>query len=190
MRAEPRAGGAARLAAAGIHLLAAGVFLAGAGASAEPDPPDTAAAAPPAVDIRPGAEHAGGDAAALGLIVEPPARATPLMVLSQLEQGWQAASPEMVIGCLSANEVEIAIEKGGPPAGKFTRAQAQFLIRDLLHYGETLGFRVTRLEWKGESPRAEAEWQHRMGATEKTVPVTIELAAELAGWRVVRIKSN
>src|SRR5687767_1269766 len=119
MRAEPRAGGAARLAAAGIHLLAAGVCVAGAGASAEPEPPDPAAAAPPAVDVRPGGAQAGGDAAALGLSVEPRARATPLMVLSQLEQGWQAASPEMVIGCLSANEVEIAIEKGGPPAGKF-----------------------------------------------------------------------
>jgi hypothetical protein len=188
------------------YLLATGILLAGAGAAvAEPPPPDTTSATPPAASATPpapadsgaGTETAVpgtgagvGAGAALGLIVEPPAQATPLMVFSQLEQGWRAGSPEMVIGCLSASEVEIAIDRFGPPAGRFTGAQAQFLVRDLLHYGETLGFRVTRLEWKGESPRAEAEWKHRMGATEETVPVAIELAAEPQGWRVVRIKSQ
>ena len=181
------------------YWLAAGILLAGAGAAvAEPPPADSALATPPAAaesaagteTAAPGTGAGVGGGAALGLIVEPPARATPLMIFSQLEQGWQAESPEMVIGCLSATEVEIAIDRFGPPAGRFTRAQAQFLVRDLLHYGVTLGFRVTRLEWKGESPRAEAEWKHRMGATEETVPVTIELASEPQGWRVVRIKSQ
>ncbi len=185
MRAEPSARGA--------YLLAAGILLAGVvAADAAPEPPDTAAATPAAAAGTQAAVTggAGAGAVALGLIVEPPAQATPLMVLSQLEQGWQAESPEMVIGCLSASEVEIAIDRSGPPAGRFARAQAQFLIRDLLHYGETLDFRVTRLEWKGDSPRAEAEWKHRMGATEETLPVMIELAAEAQGWRVVRIKSQ
>jgi hypothetical protein len=170
------------------YFLAAGILLAGVrAASAEPESPDTAAARETAAREAAGTVPVGTP---LGLIVEPPDRATPLMVLSQLEQGWLAASPEMVIGCLSVNEVEIAIDRAGPPAGRYTRAQAQFLIRDLLHYGETLDFRITRLEWKDESPRAEAEWKHRMGVTEKTVPVDIELAAEAQGWRVVRIKSR
>jgi hypothetical protein len=122
--------------------------------------------------------------------IEPPAGATPWMVLAQIERGWQTGSPELVVGCLASEGIQIELDQSGQPAGRFACPQAEFLIRDLLHYGQTLDFRLTRFEWKGENPRAEAEWVHRMGAAERTLEVEIELAESAGHWRVVRLKSH
>jgi hypothetical protein len=122
--------------------------------------------------------------------IEPPDGATPVMVLSQVERGWRTGAPEMVVGCFANEGVEIECDRSGAPAGRFPCPQAEFLIRDLLHYGETIDFHFTRFEWKGDNPKAEAEWVHRMGAAERKLQVEIELAKVAEGWRVVRLTSH
>jgi hypothetical protein len=120
--------------------------------------------------------------------VEPPPGATPLMVLAQIEQGWRTGAPEVVVGCL-ASQIEIVCKHACPP-GFYARPQAEFLISDLLHYGDTLDFRLTRFEWKGENAKGQAAWVHRMGTAEQRVEVQFELAKEGDNWRVVRLATN
>ena len=122
--------------------------------------------------------------------VEPPAGATPFMIFAQIEQGWRTGAAELVVGCLASESIQIELADAGPPPGRFACPQAEFLIRDLLHYGDTVDFRLTRFEWKGENPQAEAKWVHRMGAAERTLDVEIELAHRAGSWRVVRLKSR
>jgi hypothetical protein len=122
--------------------------------------------------------------------VEPPPGATPLMVLTQIEQGWRKGEAAEVVGCLASEGIQIELEHAGPPPGRFARPQAEFLIRDLLHYGDTLDFRLTRFEWKGETPKGQAVWVHRMGTAERTVEVEFELAQTAGNWRVVRLTSR
>jgi hypothetical protein len=122
--------------------------------------------------------------------VEPPVGATPFMIFAQIEQGWRTGAPELVVGCLANESIQIELSDAGPPPGRFACSQAEFLIRDLLHYGDTIDFRLTRFEWKGENPQAEAEWLHRMGTAERTLKVEIQLAHRAGSWRVVRIASR
>jgi len=114
------------------------------------------------------------------------------MVLNQIEQGWRQGAAEVVVGCLASEGIQIELDHGGPPAGRFARPQAEFLIRDLLHYGDTLDFRLTKFEWKGDNPKAQAVWVHRMGtAAERKVELEFELAATKPDcWRVVRLTSR
>jgi len=120
--------------------------------------------------------------------VEPPPGATPLMVLAQIEQGWRTGAPEIVVGCF-ASQIEIECQHACPP-GRYARPQAEFLIVDLLHYGDTLDFRLNRFEWKGENAKGQAAWVHRMGTAEHNVDVQFELAKEGDNWRVVRLTSH
>lgn len=122
--------------------------------------------------------------------VEPAPGATPLMVLAQIEEGWRAGAPEVVVGCLASEGIQIECEHAGPPPGRFARPQAEFLIRDLLHYGDTLDFRLTRFEWKNEGAKGQAVWLHRMGNAERKLYVEIELAQTAGNWRVVRLASH
>lgn len=115
---------------------------------------------------------------------------SPLGVLASLEEGWRTGNGDAVLECLSRREVELALGRTGP-GGTFARAQAEYLIADLLHYGETLGFRIVQFEWeKDNPPRAVAEWEHRMETGEMHDSLEIELAAESKLWRVVRIAAR
>lgn len=115
---------------------------------------------------------------------------SPVGVLASLEEGWRTGNGDAVLDCLSRREVELAFGRTGP-GGTFDRAQAGFLIADLLHYGENLGFRIVRFEWeKDKPPRAVAEWVHRMETGEMRDSLEIELAAENELWRVVRIATR
>jgi hypothetical protein len=100
----------------------------------------------------------------------PPAPESPLAVIAALEKAWRAGDSEAVLACVSADAVELALDREGPPGGRFARAQAEFLIRDLLHYGETVEFKVTAFEWKAGKPRL-CPRRGRRGST---------------GWRAVR----
>jgi hypothetical protein len=115
--------------------------------------------------------------------------ASPLSLLADLERAWDEDNLDAVLACLSSEGMDLALERcGGPPSGKFAPAQAQFLIRDLLHYGETVEFRIVSFEWRGTSPpQARAEWVHRMGSGENRADLEFSLASEAGGWRVVRI---
>jgi len=124
--------------------------------------------------------------AAVPLQEAPPA--SPLAVLAALEQAWRAGDIEEVLECISSDTVELALDRTGPPSGRFARTQAEFLIRDLLHYGETVDFKVVAFEWKAEAPpQARAEWVHRMASGETKGELDLVLALETGSWRVVRI---
>jgi hypothetical protein len=121
----------------------------------------------------------------------PPAPESPLAVIAALEKAWRAGDSEAVLACVSADAVELALDREGPPGGRFARAQAEFLIRDLLHYGETVEFKVTAFEWKAEAlPQARAAWVHRMASGETQCEMDLVLAPEAGSWRVVRIAAR
>ncbi len=177
--------GLGRDAASLLTRLALSGFLLGmraGGAGAEPQASDTSVAT---------AKIGSADTLTAPLPpIEPPAGATPCMIFAQIEQGWRTGAPELVVGCLASESIQIEFNGAGPPPGRFACPQAEFLIRDVLHYGDTVDFRLTRFEWKGENPQAEAEWVHRMGAAERTLKVEIELAHRAGSWRVVRLTSR
>lgn len=116
---------------------------------------------------------------------------SPLAVIADLERAWGSGDVEAVLACMSLEALELALERcGGPPTGRFARAQAEFLIRDLLHYGESVSFRIIDFEWKENGPRARAEWKHRMASGETRAELDMELAREAGAWRVVRIAAR
>jgi hypothetical protein len=130
---------------------------------------------------------------AAGEEAEPSTRlvASPLRLLAGLEEGWRKGDSETVLGCLSGEPVELALGRTGPPGGRFTRTQVEYLIRDLLHYGKTLDFKIVQFEWEdGEPPEAVAEWEHRMATGTMHDELEIELAREGESWRVVRIATR
>jgi hypothetical protein len=109
--------------------------------------------------------------------------------MAALEKAWRGGDIEAVLGCMSSEAVELALDRirSGPPAGRFARTQVEFLIRDLLHYGETVDFRVVAFKWEEGGPRAQAEWVHRMASGETRAELDFMLALGAQGWRIVRI---
>jgi hypothetical protein len=119
----------------------------------------------------------------------PPAN-TPIEVLADFEEAWRTGAADAVLECVSRHEVELALERTGPPGGRFPCSQAEFLIRDLLHYGETLDFRIIDFEWEDDAPRARAEWVHRMASGEIRERLDLGLALESGRWCIVRIAAH
>lgn len=138
------------------------------------------------------ADTMGADVGAPGAQTETPGTplSSPLALIVDLERSWARADVDGVLACLSLAELELTLERCGGPTGRFARAQAEFLIRDLLHYGETLSFRIVEFEWKEDAPQARAEWQHRMASGEKSAELEMALAREGGAWRVVRIAAR
>jgi hypothetical protein len=131
--------------------------------------------------------RAAGDEAVSSAI----AVASPPGLLVGFEEGWRKGDIEAVLECVSGDPVELALGRTGPSGGRFTRTQVEFLIKDLLHYGKTLDFKIVRFEWEdGEPPMAVAEWEHRMATGTMHDELEIELAKEDDGWRVVRIATR
>ena len=157
-----------------IVVLGGALMLLAAPAAAQA--PDSAAA-PPAPSPLPAASPS------------PPAN-TPIEVLANFEQAWRTGAADAVLECVSRHEVELALERTGPPGGRFPCPQAEFLIRDLLHYGETLEFKIVHFEWEDDAPRARAEWVHRMASGEIRERLDLGLGLEGGRWCIVRIAAH
>ncbi len=154
-----------------VMIVLAGVLALGGGSvSAAPEPK-----AAPAADS----------------LSAPPRDGSPLAVLAAFERAWLVGASDSVLACMSSQSIELILHRAGPTGGSFPPSQAAYLIRDLLHYGSTVEFRVVSFEWKDDDPpRAEIEWVHRMSGYEVREELEVALAREGQVWRIVRLVSR
>ncbi len=137
------------------------------------------------------ARSAGAASAELaaGALPEP----SPLSALVAFEAAWSNSDVEALLASTSHEGLRLEMGTVGPD-GFYARSQAEFLIRDLLAYSNTVTFYFNKVEWdptnvdRGVS--CQATWLRRGVSEEAGVPLYLNFKLEEGGWRLTALSTR
>jgi hypothetical protein len=120
------------------------------------------------------------------------AKARPLDIFREVEQGWRSGTPKPFERYLGKGKVRLDFGEGGPRGGLFTRSQAYYLIADYLRRTHTVNIKLLRVaeqSKRGPRPYAllERKCRYKNGVSGKE-KIFVLLSAESGQWVISELR--